>query len=304
MPPTHKISILANALANDARTSISYAARYGFSGIAFNSILGPLDLTTLSDTGIREFQHLLTNHHLELVALCSATGPAGLGPDADLDQLLSRLDAVMQLAVKLGTPLVSLDVGLLPSAPKPRRTPATITPAQAGLIFIPPAQPVASHAEPDTEPPSAQNAAQTAALYTALDALCQKADRYGCTLALHSERSDFASLAQALAGISCPWLGVDLDTAALVADRWDCDRVFDELGPLIHHVRARDALRGNDGRSSPAPIGHGQVDWPQLLANLSSDDYKGFLTIDPLNLPDRLTGAITGRSALLTMQQE
>src|SRR5206468_871975 len=91
----------------------------------------------------------------------------------------------------------------------------------------------------------------------ALQELGSRADRYGVTVAVRSELASFASLDEALTAARCPWFGVDLDPVAILRDDWSADEVFSRLGPLIRHVRARDATLGADRRTQPAAIGRG-----------------------------------------------
>jgi len=77
------------------------------------------------------------------------------------------------------------------------------------------------------------------------------------------------------------------------------DEIFSRLGKLIRHVRARDAVLGADKRTKPAPIGQGSTDWPALLARLDAAGYSGWLTIDPIDLPDRSGAALAAQKNLL-----
>jgi sugar phosphate isomerase/epimerase len=93
----------------------------------------------------------------------------------------------------------------------------------------------------------------------------------------------------------CPWFGVDFDPVAILRDEWDADEVFSAVGPLIRHVRGRDAVAGAEHRTRPAIIGQGDTDWPGLLARLDEAGYHGWITIDPIDLPDRTAAAQAGR---------
>ena len=62
----------------------------------------------------------------------------------------------------------------------------------------------------------------------------------------------------------------------------------------MRHVRGRDAIIGAEHRTKPAAIGAGNVQWEQLLGNLHESNYRGWITLDPLELNDRAAGAETG----------
>ena len=70
--------------------------------------------------------------------------------------------------------------------------------------------------------------------------------------------------------------------------------VFSRLGPLIQHVRGRDAVCGADRRTKPASIGRGATKWDHLLSNLDGAGYHGWITLDPTELTDRLAAATAG----------
>jgi sugar phosphate isomerase/epimerase len=125
----------------------------------------------------------------------------------------------------------------------------------------------------------------------ALVELGRMADRTSTVIAFRSELSSLAALERALRAADCPWFGVDLDPAAVLADAWDLDEVFSRLGALIRHVRGRDAVGGTGARTKPTAIGRGDTDWAHLLSNLSGADYAGWITVDPGELPDRQAAA-------------
>jgi sugar phosphate isomerase/epimerase len=132
----------------------------------------------------------------------------------------------------------------------------------------------------------------------ALSELARRADRHGVTIAFHSDLAAFAALDRALKIAACPWFGLDLDPVAILKDGWSQDEIFSHLGGLIRHVRARDALAGPDHRTKPAVIGTGSVNWPRLLSDLDAAGYHGWITLDPVELPNRRAAATTGAAAL------
>jgi sugar phosphate isomerase/epimerase len=98
--------------------------------------------------------------------------------------------------------------------------------------------------------------------------------------------------------VACPWFGIDLDPVAMMIDEWSADEIFTRIGGLIRHVRGRDATAGADRRTKPAVVGSGSADWPRLLAGLDSAGYRGWITIDPVDLPNRGAAAKAGLAAL------
>jgi sugar phosphate isomerase/epimerase len=137
-----------------------------------------------------------------------------------------------------------------------------------------------------------------ALVQSALSEIGSRADRYSVTVALGSSLSSFASLHEALTAVRCPWFGLDLDPVAILRDDWSMDEIFSTLGPLVRHVRARDAAVGPDRRTKPMVIGGGDTKWSQLLQALDDANYNGFITLDPTELSERASAAIAGAKYL------
>ena len=293
-----RLSVTASAIApaGDVRAAPRLARRAGFGGLVFDAFSAALDLPELSGSGRREFRHLLASEAQALVAVQCDIGANGLGPGADVERVLARLDRAMEVARELGAGCVCVDVGPLPPAPVVARPKRAVTPAQAGLILVPTA--AARPAAPEPEPPPPPDPTLVAQVGGAMVELCTRADRYRMTVALGSSLASFASLYNVLVGTACPWFGVDLDPVAILRDAWDSDEVFSTAGPLIRHVRARDAVVGADKRTKPAVVGRGAVNWPRFLGSLDEAGYHGPITVDPTELADRAAAAITAREFL------
>jgi sugar phosphate isomerase/epimerase len=148
------------------------------------------------------------------------------------------------------------------------------------------------------DPPPPIDTESTAQVDAALAELGRRADRYGVTVALRSDLSGFDALERAIQQARCPWFGMDLDPVAILRDEWPQDEVFSRLGGLVRHVRARDALRGADRRTQAASIGRGDVNWDALISDLDSAGYRGWITIDPMELTDRIGAAKAGLARL------
>jgi sugar phosphate isomerase/epimerase len=285
-----RIAVAASAFGGDPR-SVAMAARMaGFSGLQLELVTSGLDLPGLSRSGRRELLHALSAQSLELASLNMSLGPMGLA-SGDVDRAVSRVSNAMETAAGLGGVPLCIDVGGLPAAPAMPTPRPAITAEQAGLIIVPPrpaapVMPTASSPAPDPN--------QASQVDGAMKELGAAADRFGVTVALRSELSSLASLEQALRGAGCPWFGVDLDPVVVLRDEWPLGEAMSRLGVLIRHVRGRDATRGLDRRTAPAAIGGGSTDWRELLNALDAAGYQGWLTIDPVDLPDRRAGAMAG----------
>jgi sugar phosphate isomerase/epimerase len=295
LPDTVKLGVVASAFSADPRVAPGLARTAGFRGLQFDARSNAVDIAELSGTGRREFRHVLSARNQELVGLRHDVGPKGLGPGADVDRELARLARVMEAATGLGSPLVCVDVGPLPeplAAPEPEKP--KVTKEMAGLILLPGADDVRAAKPQAAGRPAAVRAPDPAFVSqvgAALVELGRMADRTSTVIAFRSELSSLSALERALRAADCPWFGVDLDPAAVLADPWDLDEVFARLGSLVRHARGRDAVGGTGARTKPAVIGRGDTDWAHLLSNLNGADYAGWITVDPGELPDRQAAA-------------
>src|SRR5687768_10269461 len=175
-----KLAVVASAFSNDPRTAPAVARKAGFRGLLFDARGGGLDVTELSGTGRREFRHLLGAQDQQLVGLRHDLGSRGLGPGADVDRELSRLQKVMEAATGLGAPLVCVDLGPLPvpvevEPPKPK-----VTPELAGLILLPTSATEA--AKPQTAPAPPPDPAFVSQVDAAMVELGRLADRTSTVL--------------------------------------------------------------------------------------------------------------------------
>jgi sugar phosphate isomerase/epimerase len=296
MLPEHvKLGVVASAFSPDPRIAPGLARAAGFHGLQFDARSNALDIAELSGTGRREFLHVLSSRNQELVGLRHDLGSKGFGPGADVDRELARLARVMEAATGLGSPLVCVDLGPLPepeAPPEPERP--KVTQDMAGLILLPGADDVRA-AKPQVGRPTTTTRAPDPAFVSQLDAalveLGRMADRTSTVIALRSELSSLAAIERALRSADCPWFGVDLDPAAVLADAWDLDEVFSRLGGIVRHVRGRDAVGGTGARTRPAAVGRGDTNWAHLLSNLHGAGYAGWITVDPVELSDRQAAA-------------
>ena len=291
--PTDRIElgVVASALTAEPREAPRISRHAGFAGLQFEATSAALVLPSLSSSGRREFRRLLSAQDQQLIGLREDAGVRGFAPGADVDRQLGRLDLVMEAAAGLAAPLVCVDLGPLPNVPETAPPKPPISPSQAGLILLP-QTPAAPFPPPPAAPPP--DPAFVSQVNAAMADLGARADRYGVVLAFRSELASFASLQRVLRDANCPWFGVDLDPVAVLRDVWELDEVFSALGPLIRHVRGRDAVPGADRRTRPAVVGAGGVSWASLLANLDEAAYRGWITLDPTDLADRPAAAIAG----------
>lgn len=290
MPQTSlKIAVHTAALSPDLRRSAPLAQAGGFAGLLIDAVSHAHALLELSGTGRREIRHLLARYDQSLVGLDIHLPREGFGPRADIDRTLNQLERLLDVARGLAAEVVCIDLGPLPPPPATPQPPRPrITPQQAGLIIIPD---LAEDPAPPPQAPRKADPAFAASLADALRHLGNCADRHGVSIAFRSSLAGFAGLGHALGSVDCPWFGIDLDPVAALADDWPIDEIFSHLGPLVRHVRGRDATLGDNRRTKPAAVGQGNTDWPALRAALDDAAFTGWVTVDPVDLPDRTAAA-------------
>lgn len=292
-----RLAVTASSLSSDPRLVPTLARQLNLPGLLFDAYTRDFSIPDLSQTGRREFQQVLRNQDRRIVGLRVDLGQYGLSAKADIDQQLSRLERAMDSAAGLMSPLLCVDLGPLPTPPKVRVVNPKVTPDMAGLILLPTAFDTTE--APPEEPQSPADAAFITHLDPVMYELGQRADRYGVMLAFRSELASFAAVERTVQAAACPWFGFDLDPVALMRDGAELDATFARVGPLIRHVRARDAVLGTGHRTQPAVIGKGGVDWTHFLTNLHAADYHGWMTIDPVELSDRMAATAAGAGYLV-----
>jgi sugar phosphate isomerase/epimerase len=249
-----KIGICLESLGLPLRRALTEAARLGVSGVQVDAV-GDLAPGTLSETGRREFRHLLRSHNLELTALGC---PLRRGLDAAENQQprLEHVQKVLTLSYDLGPRLVIVQAGAVPE---------------------------------DLKDPRAQT------LTESLTALGQYGDRTGTVLALETGLESGAVLAAYLARFDTGALAANLDPANLLLHGFDPYESARALGGRIVHSHAKDARGASASRAAQeVPLGHGDIDWMQFLGVLEEVDYRGWLTIERETGDNRLAGVAAG----------
>jgi sugar phosphate isomerase/epimerase len=287
-------TISIRALSPDLRESLRIARLLNFQGIALDAT-GSTDLTALSGSGYREVDHLIRSNDLTLVGLRASLDRKGLSRSADLDKQIATIDRAMDASSKLQAPLVCVDLLALPTPPTQGRPKPKITPEQAGLIVIPSLEEIPS--EPDA--PVKVDTEALSNVTSAMIEIGSRADRRGVRVAFSAGLSSFAALIYAIESARCPWFGVDLNPVDVLRDDWNIDEVLSAVARQLLHVQVKDAALGNDRRTQPALVGHGDVNWRELMERLKEADYRGPLTVDPAEQSDRISAARVARETVM-----
>jgi sugar phosphate isomerase/epimerase len=234
-----KIGVRLESLGLPLRRALSEASRLGVAGVQVDAV-GDLAPNNLSQTGRREFLHLLRGHNLQLTALGC---PLRHGLDAAQDQQprIEHVQKVLSLSFDLGPRVVVAEAGRVPGKDETDR----------GRV-----------------------------LDESLRVLGGYGDRVGASLALETGLDSGAELAAYLRRFDSGALGANLDPGNFVLNGLDPYESTRALQGLILHAAAKDARRSSASRASQeVPLGRGDVDWMQFLGVLEEVEYRGWLTV-------------------------
>jgi L-ribulose-5-phosphate 3-epimerase len=253
-----KIGVRLESLDLPLRRALAEVGRMGVSGVQVDAV-GDLAPGALTETGRREFRHLLRAHNLELTALgCPLR--RGLDSAENQQPRIEHVQNVLSLSFDLGPRRVIVQAGAVPDKPDDPR----------GRI-----------------------------LSESLTALARHGDRVGAVLALETGLEDGAVLAAFLDRFDSGALGVNLDPANLLLHGFDPYASVQALNGRIVHTHAKDARQASASRAAQeVPLGHGDIDWLKYLSVLEEVEYRGWLTIERETGDNRLADVAAGVSFL------
>jgi L-ribulose-5-phosphate 3-epimerase len=249
-----KIGIRLESLGLPLRRALAEAGRLGISGVQVDAV-GDLAPNALSETGRREFCHLLRAHNVELTALgCPLR--RGLDSAENQQPRLEHVQKVLDLSYDLGPRIVIVQAGSIAESPEEPRW----------------------HI-----------------LSESLQALARHGDSTGTVLALETGLEKGSVLAAFLDQFDTGSLGVNLDPANLLLHGFDPYESVRELGRRIVHAHAKDARQSSSSRAAQeVPLGHGDIDWMKFLGVLEEVEYRGWLTIERETGDNRLADVSAG----------
>ena len=249
-----KIAVRLESVGLPLRPALMEAMRLGVTGVQVDAV-GDLSPNRLSETGRREFRHLLRSHNLELSAVgCPLR--RGLDEAEDQQQRIEHVRKVMTLSFDLGPRVVVLQAGRVPDEGEVER----------GRL-----------------------------LTESLTALAAHGDRVGALLALETGLESGESLNGYLSRFDFGALGAGLDPANLLMNGFDLYEAARALNRRILRVDAKDArIVGASRVAKEVPLGHGDIDWMQFLSLLEEVEYRGWLTVERESGDDRLADVKAG----------
>ncbi|MBQ2781392.1 MAG: sugar phosphate isomerase/epimerase [Clostridia bacterium] len=237
--------------------AIKKAHEVGATGLQVYATTGEMAPEAMTPEKQAEFLKLCKENNLVISALCGDMGHSFTDP-AKNPQLIERSKRIVDLAIALGTNIVTTHVGTIPEDP---------------------------------------NCETYKILQAACKELADYADSVGAHFAIETGTEPATRLRDFLDTLGSTGVAVNLDPANLtmcVED--DAVEAVYTLQKYIVHTHAKDgislkgdkaqlnseaAIRAAAGESwLELPLGEGGVDWPRYLKALDDIGYKGFLTIE------------------------
>lgn len=245
MPPL-RLAVATRCLNRPLKPSLVLASQMGATGIQLDA-RNEVKSGEMSETGRRQFLHMLNEHGLKVASLEYPMNRALCDGDG-LDARVEGLKEAMDFAYQLGARIVTVRLGRLPEE---------------------------------------QDEAGRCLLKTVLDDLARHGNSVGITLAVGPGRDTPGRLIAMLNEVSTGPIGINFDPTTFVGASQSPIDVLRSMGAFVSHVVARDATTGADGLGNEAPVGGGVVPWNELLAVLHEVNYSGWLTVDRNQGDDR-----------------
>jgi L-ribulose-5-phosphate 3-epimerase len=258
-----KIGIMSDSLKLPVRESIIKASEMGVDGVQCYAVQGemaPENFNVNARIPLRDFCNI---NGIAISALCGDLGGHGFQIAAENPDKIRRTCAIVDMAVDLGTTVVTTHIGVIPES---------------------------------------RNARTYSVMMEACQKMAVYANDHGVTLAIETGPETPERLLAFLRDVATKGLGVNYDPANLVMVQ-GIDPVSGVrlLADYIVHTHAKDgiqikpcdavkvyesfAVSGIDGFNygeyfNEVPLGTGKVPWGNYLTTLVNCGYNGFLTIE------------------------
>ncbi len=234
------IAISSRCLTGSVKQKIIAARSLNVDGLQFDA-RNELKTRDLSETGRRQFLHLLSEVSLKVASLNFPTRRSLCDPDR-LDARVEGVRQAMLFAAQLKTKVVTVRLGSIP-------------------------------VDHDSE--------QWKIMCDVLNDLVSYGNHIGAILSITPSHQPLDSVLDLLAHIEKGPIGINFDPAQLVLSDQKPIELLQRLHQYVSHVVVRDAVRDESlGGGIEVPVGRGEVVWDELIATLSEAGYNGWMTVD------------------------
>jgi sugar phosphate isomerase/epimerase len=253
-----KLAVRLESLGLPLRQALAASERLAVAGVQIDAT-GDLSPKNLSQTGRREFGHLLRSYNLALAAL-NCPLRHGLDHAEGLEGRIEHVQRVMSLSFDLGARLVLAEAGRLKSEPD----------SPAGKL-----------------------------MEESLLTLGRYGDRVGAVLALETGLDSADVLVEFLNRFDTGGLRVNFNPANLLLNGFDPEETLRSLRDRVAYFQARDARPASASKAAQeVPVGHGHIDWMRMMETLEEIGYQDWVTVRQDSGENRMAGVSAGVQVL------
>lgn len=258
-----KIGVMVDSFRLPIPQGVVKAREVGADGMQVYAVGGEISAASMDAEARRNFRQLVADNGLQISALCGDLGGHGFQLAEENEDKIARSKAIVDLAVDLGTKVVTTHIGVVPA---------------------------------DSASPIYQN------MLKVCRELGAYAESRGVTFAIETGPETAERLADFLKEVNSKGIGVNLDPANLVmVQNDDPVQAVYTLRDYIVHTHAKDGIQyqpcdpekvynsfatgGVEGLNlgelfNELPLGEGKVPWDAYLNALADIGYQGYLTIE------------------------
>ena len=257
-----KLGVITDCFKKGVEQGIITASKLGLKGVQIYATTGEFSPETLTEQKIEEYKKLLKDNGLVISALCGDMGGHGFEIEQDNADRIEKTNAIVDLAVKFDTKVVTTHIGVIPDD---------------------------------------ENHPRFKTMLKALTACGEYAKSKGVTLAIETGPETaptlFKFVSQTKGGV-----GVNLDPAnfVMVTGQDPAKAVYLLKDYIVHtHLKDGKMLKKTDPKIIydhfaeggiealnvadffiETPIGEGDVNWAEYVKALNDIGFDGFLTIE------------------------
>jgi sugar phosphate isomerase/epimerase len=264
------IGVMSDSFRMGLREGLRRSAAVGAEGVQIYAVSGEMAPENLTGPARGELRRFIEDLGLKISALCGDLGGHGFTNAAENPSRIERSRRILDLALELGTQVVTTHIGVLPEA----------GPAHS----------------------------RWGVMADACEQMGRYADSVGAYFAVETGPEPSERLRRFLDGLGSRGVRVNFDPANLhMVIGEDIPGAVRNLAPYIVHTHAKDGDRyracdperiygmfaegGIEGIQISdyfleKPLGKGQINWPAYLAALREIGYTGYLTIEREVGPD------------------
>lgn len=258
-----KLGVMVDSFRVPIAEGVLKAKATGADGIQVYVVDGEMNVGTLDTAKRRAFRELVESNGLAISALCGDLGGHGFQIASENSWKIAKSEAIVDLAVELGTNVVTTHIGVIPE---------------------------------DKEDAVYQNQ------LLVCRELGAYAEKRGVRFAIETGPEPALRLKHFIDDVGSVGIGVNLDPANLImVQNDDPVQAVYTLKDHIVHTHAKDGVQykpcdpvkvyasfaegGIEGLNigelfNELPLGEGKVDWDRYLAALTEVGYHGYLTVE------------------------